>query len=482
MFGTYANSECFDELVNQEGGSRHPHITSQLEQIGFAELEKRQKSTELRMKDLGITFAVYGHQDGTEKVWPFDILPRMIHQNEWKQVEAGLKQRIFALNLFIQDIYNEQNIIKEGIIPEEMIQTAETFRSQCVGHTPPAGVWTHITGTDLIRHNDGEIYVLEDNLRCPSGVSYVLENREVMKRILPEVFHGESVASIEDYPEQLLNTLLATSPGQYNPPVAVLLTPGIYNSAYFEHSFLAQEMGIELVQGTDLVVDNGYVYTKTTRGLRRVDVVYRRIDDMFIDPQEFRDDSVIGVPGLMDAHRRGNVTIANAPGTGIADDKAIYSYVPEIIKFYMGEDPIVNNVPTFICSDPKQRDHVLQNIHELVVKPTNEAGGYGIVLGPFASKEELDACKERIKADPRNYIAQPLLQLSTVPTLCESTVEPRHVDLRPFILLGGNQFEDIYVLPGGLTRVALVKDSMIVNSSQGGGSKDTWVLGTSDSN
>lgn len=477
MFESYHCGDCFDELIGPDGAHRFASLSQGLKNLDFVELQNRQRATERRLKDLGITFAVYGHQDGTEKVWPFDILPRVMDSGEWQQVEAGLRQRIFALNMFIQDIYNEQRIIKDGIIPEEMIQTAETFRSQCVGHTPPSGVWTHITGTDLIRHNDGTIYVLEDNLRCPSGVSYVLENREVMKRILPEVFHGESVAAIEDYPERLLNTLLATAPQTYGSPVAVVMTPGVYNSAYFEHSFLAQEMGIELVQGSDLVVQDHFVYMKTTRGLVRVDVVYRRIDDLFLDPECFRDDSMIGVPGIMEAHRRGNVTIANAPGTGIADDKAIYAYVPDIVKYYLGEDSIIHNVPTYICADPSQRDHVLKNIHELVVKPTNEAGGYGIVLGPYATKEELEECKNRIKADPRNYIAQPLLQLSTVPTICGSNVEPRHVDLRPFILLGGNQYEDIYVLPGGLTRVALVKDSMIVNSSQGGGSKDTWVLG-----
>ncbi|MCG6156073.1 circularly permuted type 2 ATP-grasp protein [Rubinisphaera margarita] len=477
MFSDYPVPPCFDELLTKAHESRFPTVSLALTNLGYDEIIERQLVTDERLRDLGITFAVYGHQDGNEKVWPFDLLPRVVGHEEWQHIDRGLRQRIFALNLFVDDIYNEQKILNDGIIPREMIQTAATFRKECVGHRPPKGVWTHITGTDLIRHEDGEIYVLEDNLRCPSGVSYVLENREVMKRVLPEVFNGQSVASVEDYPERLLDTLLATAPDGVDMPVAVLLTPGIFNSAYFEHSFLAQQMGIELVQGPDLVVIDTYVYTKTIRGLRKVDVIYRRIDDTFLDPLTFRDDSVIGVAGLMEAHRLGHVTLANAPGTGVADDKAIYAYVPEIIKYYTGEDPILQNVPTYVCSDPKQREHVLKNLESLVVKPTNEAGGYGIVLGPRASKKELEECRAQIKADPRNYIAQPMLQLSTVPTMCPDGVEPRHVDLRPFVLLGGLDAADMYVLPGGLTRVALVKNSMIVNSSQGGGSKDTWVLG-----
>ncbi len=477
MFQNYQPVNTFDELIANPGVSRFENVTNRLNQLSFEELKLRQQATEQRMEDLGITFAVYGHKSGTEKIWPFDIIPRVIARQEWTKIEAGLRQRIFALNLFIQDIYNDQKIIKDGIIAEEMIQTAATFRKQCIGHTPPKGVWTHITGTDLIRHSDGEMYVLEDNLRCPSGVSYVLENREVMKRILPEFFEGESIAPVNDYPEQLLNTLLATAPDNVVSPVAVVMTPGIYNSAYFEHSFLAQEMGIELVQGSDLFVNNGFVYMKTTRGPKKVDVIYRRIDDTFLDPDEFNEDSMIGVPGIMAVHRQGNVTLANAPGTGIADDKAIYAFVPQIIKYYLNEDAIINNVPTFICSDPVQRQHVLENMHNLVIKPTNEAGGYGIVLGPHASAQELEDCKQLILADPRNYIAQPMLALSTVPTICGDVLEPRHVDLRPFILLGGNQAENIYVLPGGLTRVALKKGSIIVNSSQGGGSKDTAVIG-----
>ncbi len=362
--------------------------------------------------------------------------------------------------------------MKDKVVPEEMIRTAKTFRPQCQGLKPAKGVWAHVTGTDLVRDADGQIYVLEDNLRCPSGVSYVLENREIMKRILPEVFRGSPVAPVEDYPERLLQTLLETAPPSAHYPTAVVLTPGIYNSAYFEHSFLAQQMGVELVQGSDLSVENGRVVMHTTKGKQPVDVIYRRIDDDFLDPKCFREDSCLGVPGLMDVVKAGRVTLANAPGTGIADDKALYAFVPEIIKYYLGEDAILPNVPTYICADEKEKNYVLSHLDKLVVKPTNESGGYGILMGPQASKEEREKCAQAVKANPRNYIAQPMLSLSTVPTIVDDHTEPRHVDLRPFILCG----EDIYVLPGGLTRVALKKGSMIVNSSQGGGSKDTWVL------
>jgi uncharacterized circularly permuted ATP-grasp superfamily protein len=422
---------------------------------------------------MGITFAVYGNEAGTEKVWPFDIIPRILDGREWDTIERGLKQRVRALNLFIDDVYHDRKIVRDRIIPEELIQTATTLRLPCMGHSPPKGVWCHVNGVDLVRDGNGQFYVLEDNLRCPSGVSYVLENREVMKRTFSNVFHGMSVAPVDDYPERLLQTLLDSAPDGVSQPTAVVLTPGIFNSAYFEHSFLAQQMGIELVEGTDLVVTDGHVCMRTTRGLRRVDVIYRRIDDDFLDPQCFRSDSVLGVAGLMDVYRRGRVTLANAPGTGIADDKAIYAYVPQIIKFYLGEDPILMNVPTYLCDDPKQREYVLANLDRLVVKPTNESGGYGILMGPQASAQERAKCGEAVRANPRNYIAQPMLSLSTVPTIVEDHLEARHVDLRPFVLCGK---DDIYVLPGGLTRVALRKGSMIVNSSQGGGSKDTWVL------
>ncbi|MFT5523818.1 MAG: putative circularly permuted ATP-grasp superfamily protein, partial [Pirellulaceae bacterium] len=368
--------------------------------------------------------------------------------------------------------YNERRILKDGVVPVELINSSKTLRPQCMGYRPPHGAWCHITGVDLIRDQDGQMYVLEDNLRCPSGVSYVLENRELMKRTFPQVFQGMSIAPIEEYSEQLLQTLLDCAPTGMDNPTAVVLTPGIYNSAYFEHTFLAQQMGVELVQGSDLVVDGNFVYMSTTRGYKQVDVIYRRIDDDFLDPKCFRADSSLGVEGLMDVCRAGNVTLANAPGTGIADDKAVYAYVPQIIKYYLGEEAIIPNVPTFLCDDEKQCQHVLQNLDKLVVKPTNESGGYGILMGPHSTPEEQQKCAEQIRKNPREWIAQPMLNLSTVPTLIGDQLEPRHVDLRPFVLSG----RETYVMPGGLTRVALKAGSMIVNSSQGGGSKDTWVL------
>jgi len=466
----------FDEYRDGEV-ARHPLVCDRLEEFPLKSLAERQGLAESRLREKGITFAVYGHSDGTEKVWPFDVVPRPISHREWDRMEAGLKQRIRALNLFLDDIYGSQRILNDGVVPREMVLTAKTYRPQMEGFRPPKGVWTHVTGTDLVRHGDGQIYVLEDNLRCPSGVSYVLENRELMKRVLPEVFQGTSIAPVEDYGERLLATLQQTAPDGVTNPVVVLLTPGAYNSAYFEHCFLAQQMGIELVSGTDLVVQDGYVCMLTTSGLQRVDVIYRRIDDDFIDPECFREDSMLGVPGLMEVYKAGRVTLANAPGTGVADDKAIYAWVPQIIKYYLAEEAILPNVPTYICSDPAQRAYVLEHMTELVIKPTNESGGYGIVMGPRASIEELRTCAEQIKANPRNFIAQPMLNLSTVPTVVGERLSPRHVDLRPFILFG----DDFYVLPGGLTRVALKEGSMVVNSSQGGGSKDTWVLMNSES-
>jgi uncharacterized circularly permuted ATP-grasp superfamily protein len=448
-------------------------VAQRLQSIAQGDLVRHQRAAESMLRNLGITFAVYGHQDGTEKVWPFDILPRAIEPGEWKTIERGLKQRIRALNLFVDDIYNERRVLKEKIVPEELILSAKTYRSACAGLKPPKGVWCHITGTDLVRDRDGQIYVLEDNLRCPSGVSYVLENREVMKRTFPQVFQGMSILPVEDYPERLLATLQACAPPGVDSPVVVLLTPGIYNSAYFEHSFLAQKMGVELVQGSDLTVVNDQVMMRTTRGLRRVDVIYRRIDDDFLDPACFRKDSALGVPGLMDVYRRGRVTLANAPATGIADDKAVYAYVPKLIQFYLGEEAILPNVPTYLCDDAADRGYVLEHLHELVVKPVNESGGYGILMGPQSTAEQRAQYADLILTNPRNYIAQPMLTLSTAPTIVDDHLEARHIDLRPFVLCSG---EEIYVLPGGLTRVALRRGSMIVNSSQGGGSKDTWVL------
>ena len=465
------NFGSFDELVAEDGRPRHATLADALSHVALVELTDRQRFAEQQLREKGITFAVYGHEAGTEKVWPFDIVPRVIAIEEWRAVEAGLKQRIRALNLFLDDIYGPQKILRDGVVPRELVLTAKTYRPQCEGFRPPKGVWTHVTGTDLVRDRDGTIYVLEDNLRCPSGVSYVLENREVMKRVLPEAFHGTAIAPVEDYPEQLLDALLQTAPGGISNPTAALLTPGVFNSAYFEHSFLAQQMGIELVSSSDLFVQDGYVKMRTTRGPVRVDVLYRRIDDDFLDPRVFRPDSLLGVPGLMDVYRAGRVTLANAPGTGVADDKAVYAYVPRIIEYYLAEPALIPNVPTHLCSEDEGFHYVLENLEHLVVKPTNESGGYGILMGPQASRAERDECAAAIRANPRNYIAQPMLDLSTVPTIITGELKPRHVDLRPFILYG----QDLYVLPGGLTRVALREGSMIVNSSQGGGSKDTWV-------
>ena len=473
-FHNYETVGFYDEMF-LEGGQPRPRgelLASRLKGLTDGELIRRQRVADQALLNMGITFNVYGHEAGTEKIWPFDLIPRIIESAEWRYIESGLKQRIKALNLFIDDIYHDQNIVKEGIFPEYMVRSSRNFLKQCVGLNPPGGIWCHITGTDLVRDADGTVYVLEDNLRCPSGVSYVLENREVMKRTFPQLFNGLSVMPVEDYPEQLLKMLQHIAPPTTEEPTVVVMTPGIYNSAYFEHCFLAQQMGVELVQGSDLVVTNGFVHMRTTRGLERVDVIYRRIDDEFLDPLTFRADSTLGVPGLMDVYRAGRIALANAPGTGIADDKAVYAYVPQMIKYYLGEEMILPNVPTYLCANDEQRQYVLEHIAELVIKPANESGGYGILVGPRATREQLDKYIELITSNPRNYVAQPTLSLSRVPTIVGDRLEGRHVDLRPYILYG----EDIYILPGGLTRVALVKGSLVVNSSQGGGSKDTWVL------
>jgi uncharacterized circularly permuted ATP-grasp superfamily protein len=473
-FPDYQTEGFFDEMFDASGRPwpRSELLAARLKSLATGELRRRQQAADTALLNMGITFNVYGHQAGTEKIWPFDLVPRIIESQEWKNIEAGLRQRITALNLFIDDLYHEQKIVRDGVFPEYMAQSSKCFMNRCAGLDPPRGIWCHITGTDLVRDGDGTVYVLEDNLRCPSGVSYVLENREVMKRTFPQMFDGLSIVPVEDYPEQLLKMLQYIAPPTATDPTVVVLTPGIYNSAYFEHCFLAQQMGVELVQGSDLVVADGHVHMRTTRGLRRVDVIYRRIDDDFLDPLTFRADSTLGVPGLMDVYRAGRVALANAPGTGIADDKAVYAYVPQIIRYYLGEDIRLPNVPTFICADEKQRAHVLANLDKLVIKPTNESGGYGIMLGPRATPEEREKCRGLIEKNPRNYVAQPMLALSRVPTIVGDHLEGRHVDLRPYILYG----EEIYILPGGLTRVALVKNSLVVNSSQGGGSKDTWVL------
>ena len=474
QFDTYETGDFYDEMFEQNGvpRPRARMLAQRLMSLSDGELQRRQKAADLALLNMGITFNVYGHEAGTEKVWPFDIVPRILDAKEWSQIERGLKQRIHALNLFIDDVYNDRRIIRDGVVPDWLISSGKCLLQKCAGLKPPHGICCHITGTDLVRGADGEFYVLEDNLRCPSGVSYVLENREVMKRTFPQVFDGSSILPVEDYPEQLLKMLQYIAPPGVDDPNVVVLTPGIYNSAYFEHCFLAQQMGVELVQGSDLVVSEGCVFMRTTHGFQRVDVIYRRIDDDFLDPLTFRADSTLGVPGLMDVYRAGRVSLANAPGTGIADDKAVYAYVPQMIRYYLGEDMILANVPTFVCGDPVQCEHVLVNLEQMVIKPTNESGGYGILLGPRASREEHQQYRELIRANPRNYVAQPMLSLSRVPTIVQDQLEGRHVDLRPYILFG----QDIYVLPGGLTRVALEKGSLVVNSSQGGGSKDTWVL------
>jgi uncharacterized circularly permuted ATP-grasp superfamily protein len=475
QFGEYRTDGFHDEMFDEHGGIRPEArlLLETIESLQEGQLQLRQQSAERLLLQLGITFNVYGDSAGTEKIFPFDLIPRIVNALEWQWIERGLKQRIHALNEFIDDIYHDQKILKDKIIPEEVIHSATFYRPQCKGVNPPGRVWCHITGTDLVRHGDGQIYVLEDNLRVPSGVSYVLANRDLMKRTFPQVFEGLRVRPVDDYPSNLLETLESIAPAACTgKPQVVLLTAGMYNSAYFEHSFLAQKMGIPLVEGNDLVVEDDLVYMRTTKGLRKVDVIYRRIDDDFLDPRTFRPDSLLGVPGLVDAYRQGNVSLANAPGNGVADDKVVYAYVPDMIRYYEGEDPILPNVPTYLCWRDQDRSHVLENLPKLVVKAANEAGGYGMLVGPHASTAQCEEFAGKIEANPRNYIAQPTLALSRVPTLVGDKLEGRHVDLRPYILYG----KEIRVLPGGLTRVALRKGSLVVNSSQGGGSKDTWVL------
>lgn len=462
--------EMFDDQLRPRPGTEV--VVDRFNALSVEELQRRQQSAERALLQMGITFSVYGDEQGTERIFPFDIVPRIIPRDEWTEIEAGLKQRIQALNLFIDDLYHDQKILKDGIIPKELVLSASGFRPECVGLNPPGGVWCHITGTDLVRGGDGRFYVLEDNLRCPSGVSYVLENRVVMKRSFPRAFDAPRVAPVVDYPNRLLNLLQFLAPPRREKPVVAVWTPGVYNSAYFEHSFLAQQMGIELVEGRDLVVVDDRVMMRTTTGLKPVDVLYRRIDDDFIDPEIFRSDSMLGVPGLMRAYRAGNIALANAPGTGVADDKAVYAYVPDMIKYYLDQDAILNNVETYLCWREKDLQYVMANLDKLVVKKVGESGGYGMLVGPHSNTKERAEYGEQIKANPRNYIAQPTLALSRVPTLVDDHFEGRHVDLRPYILYG----EDIYVMPGGLTRVALKKGSLVVNSSQGGGSKDTWVV------
>jgi uncharacterized circularly permuted ATP-grasp superfamily protein len=439
------------------------------------ELKKSQQAADLSFLHQGITFTVYGNEQGTERVFPNDLLPRIVPGHEWLKIEQGLTQRITALNLFLQDIYHQGRILSDGVVPRELIYSCRHFRREMRGFPVPRGIYVSICGTDLVRLPDGSFAVLEDNLRVPSGVSYMLANRKVLKRVFPSLFRDYGVRPIDHYSQLLLSTLRALVPANYSgrhEPTIVLLTPGIFNSAYFEHTFLAQQMGIELVEGRDLLVHDNFVYMRTTAGLRRVDVIYRRVDDDFIDPLGFRPDSRLGVPGLFNAYRAGNVTLANAPGTGVADDKATYAYVPAIIRYYLDQDPILSNVETFVLTDKSRRNHVLERLDEMVVKAVGESGGYGMLIGPHSTAEQQEKFRRLIEAEPRNYIAQPTLALSRAPCFVDGQVGARHIDLRPYILYG----ENVTLVPGGLTRVALRRGSLVVNSSQGGGSKDTWVL------
>ena len=466
-----------DELVASDGSPRKAseRLMAYLDGLGLAELRRRQAAADEEMRALGITFAIYDDDlaYGVERTWPFDVIPRLIEAEEWHRVETGLLQRVAALNHFIADVYGKRRIVSDGRFPAELLADSVNLRPACSGVAPAHAVWAHICGSDLVRDAGGRFCVLEDNLRVPSGVSYVLENRAVVKRVFPELFRHHSIEPVDGYVHRLHQMLCSLAPWASDPMV-VVLTPGIYNSAYFEHVFLATQLGVELVEGRDLVVgDDDRCYMRTIDGLVRVDVIYRRVDDLFLDPEVFRPDSVIGVAGLMRAWRAGHLAVANAPGAGVADDKVVYAYVPEMIRYYLGEDPLLPNVETFVCHDEGQRRYVLDHMAELVVKPANEAGGYGLLIGPQASEAEIEATAAAVSAHPRNWIAQPLVAISTAPTLVDGTVAPRHVDVRPFILSGGGPG---YVTSGGLTRVALRAGSYVVNSSQGGGSKDTWIV------
>lgn len=474
MFGDYKTEGFFDEMFAADGSVR-PHyqmLKDRFEAMEPGEFERKCALAERAYLSQGITFTVYSGDEGTERIFPFDLIPRIVPAKEWDHIERGLAQRLTALNMFLHDIYHDQRIIKEKIIPAELVHSAKHFRPEFMGFDVPGNIYIHVCGTDLIRDNDGQYLVLEDNGRCPSGVSYLLENRQAMKRVFPRLFSRYSVRPVDRYPQELLSVLRYIAPGGKPDPTIVVLTPGIYNSAYFEHSFLAREMGIEIVVGADLVVQNSRVYMKTTHGLKQVDVIYRRIDDDFLDPTVFRKDSVLGVPGLVEAYRSGNVSLANSIGTGVADDKATYYYVPQMIEFYLGEKAILPNVDTYLSSEESDRKYILDNIENLVVKAANESGGYGMLIGPHATKEEIEKFRQAIIHDPRGYIAQPVIQLSRSPSYCDGVPEGRHIDLRPYVLCG----KKVTTIPGGLTRVAMRKGSLVVNSSQGGGSKDTWVL------
>lgn len=474
MFQNYS-ATTFDELIGMSGQPRDGvrHVGELITRLGLDDLRLRQSAAEATIRALGITFTVYSQAHDVDRQWPFDIIPRVIAQREWDGIARGLEQRLRALNQFIDDIYNEQRVVKAGVFPAELLASSKHYLQACRGVRPKFGVWAHICGTDLVRDKDGTVYVLEDNLRIPSGVAYMLENRALTKRVFPELFAERKILPVDGYPGRLYAMLQSMAPDSVPTPKVVLLTPGSYNSAYFEHCYLAQQMGIDLVRGQDLLVlADDCVYMKTITGLVRVHVIYRRVDDAFLDPEAFEPSSLLGAPGLIRAWKAGKVALVNAPGAGVADDKLVYSYVPELIEYYLGEKPILPNVETFRLVDERQRRHVLERLPEFVVKPVNESGGYGIVIGNVASPLELARCRELVSTNPRNFVAQPIISLSTAPTLCAEGVEPRHLDLRPFVLSG----ESSYVTRGGLTRVALRKGSLVVNSSQGGGSKDTWIV------
>lgn len=470
------NADYFDEMRGHDGTVREPYQTYHdwFDAQDPARLDKKSLEAEAFFRRTGITFNVYGESDAQERLIPFDLVPRIVASREWQKLSKGIEQRVRAINAFLHDIYNRQEILRAGRVPVELIVNNDAFLDKMMGFTPPGGVYTHIVGTDIVRTGPDDFYVLEDNARTPSGVSYMLENRETMLQMFPELFSRIRVQPVSDYPKNLRRCLAASAPdtGGRKPTVAVL-TPGIYNSAYFEHSFLADQMGAELVDGTDLRVVDGHIAMRTTRGYKTVDVLYRRVDDDFLDPLNFRPDSMLGVPGILDVYRAGRITLANAPGTGIADDKAIYSYMPDIVEFYTGEKAILKNVETWRCSEPQSLSYVLDNLKDLVVKEVHGSGGYGMLVGPAASKKEIEAFAAKLKANPSNYIAQPTLALSTVPIFVEKDLAPRHVDLRPFVLMSPDRID---ITPGGLTRVALQEGSLVVNSSQGGGTKDTWVL------
>lgn len=475
LWDHYPVTNAFDEMRCSKNQARASsfHLSNYLDSLDGNALDARRSAAEMAIMEMGITFTVYSDEGNIDRAWPFDIIPRIIDYREWQRIETGLKQRLKALNCFINDMYNEQSFIKEGLIPAEIINSSKNFLKECVGIKPKHGIWANICGSDLVRDIDGIFYVLEDNLRVPSGVSYMIGNRVITKRVFPELLQDLDVLPVDDYPAHLFEMLASIAPEQNNEPRIAVLTPGIYNSAYFEHAFLAQQIGAELVEGDDLVVqDDDCVYMRTISGLEKVDVIYRRIDDQFLDPEVFRKDSLLGAKGLIRAWKAGNIALANAPGSGVADDKVVYAYVPQMIRYYLNEEPILPNVPTYLCSNDDHLDYVLAHLDELVVKPANESGGYGMLVGPHATDSELRKFHKIIQEQPRNYIAQPTLALSTCPTLCENQLEPRHIDLRPFILQG----ESSFVTTGGLTRVALKKGSLVVNSSQGGGSKDTWII------